>query len=111
MTPAAHGYWPRDRPHGRPRQLRVAAKPPTMDRTDRETGRSSSATHHRSRRSVPDKLSGRGERIRVASAAFPYLVEKTKAQGRAETLSTVYGSLADHIDWYFMDPTSFSALN
>src|SRR6266480_1919237 len=73
-TPTAHAYWARDRPNDRPRELRVAATPPTSDRTDRETGRSSSATHHRSRRFVPDTLSVRGERIRVASAAFPYLV-------------------------------------
>src|SRR5437660_9235315 len=81
MTLTAHAYWARDRPHDRPRELRVAATPPTNDRTDRETGRSSSATHHRSRRSVPDKLSVRGERIRVASAAFPCLV------GRQQKLS------------------------
>src|SRR6266550_3195954 len=93
MTPAAHAYWARDRRHDLPRQLRVAAKPPTSDRIDRGTGRSSSATHHRSRRSVPDTLSVRGERIRVASVAFPCLAEKCHEPGtlvcdRAPILST-----------------------
>src|SRR5437762_367886 len=88
--PTAHEYWARDRRHDRPRQLRVAARPPTNDRTDRKTGRSSSATRHRSRRSVPDKVFARGERIRVASAAFPYLGGKAKGQRKAEILSTIH---------------------
>src|SRR5437773_8774106 len=71
--PTAHAYWVRDRQRDRPRQLRASASPPTNYRTDRETGRSSSATLHRSRRRGPDKASARGERIRVASAAFPCL--------------------------------------
>src|SRR6476646_6971123 len=80
-TPTGREYWARDRRHDRPRQLRAAAKPPTNDRTDRETGHRSSETHHRSPRSVPDKVSARGERIRVASAAFPCL-EKYQEPGR-----------------------------
>src|SRR5260370_15217637 len=87
--PPAHGFWGRDRRPDPPRQLRAAAKPPTNDRTDRETGHSSSETHHRSPRYVPDKVSARGERTRVASVAFPCLVERTKAQRRTATLSTV----------------------
>src|ERR1700720_4489681 len=90
---AAHEYWARDRPRDRPRQLRAAARPPTSDRSDRETAHTSSAIHHRSWRSVPDRVCALGERIRVASAAFPCLVEKyhdhgTLVCGRAPILST-----------------------
>src|SRR5438552_2185995 len=87
-TPTAHEYWVRDRRHDRPRQLRVAARPPTNDRIARETGRSSSANRHRSQRRAPDKVCGPGGQIRAASAAFPCL-DKAKAQRRAEILSTV----------------------
>src|SRR5438874_8723985 len=74
-TLTAHEYWARNRQHDRPRQLQAAARPPTSDRTDRETGRSSSTIHHRSPQCVPDRVFARGERIRVASAGFPCLVE------------------------------------
>src|SRR4029079_16357987 len=90
--PTAHEYWARDRRHDSPRQLRAAARPPTNDRTDRATGHRSSETPHRPPRSVPDKLSARGERIRVASAAFPclekYQEPGTLVCGRAPILST-----------------------
>src|SRR5436853_7117559 len=70
-TPTAHEYWGQDRRRGRLSRSQAPARPSTNDHTDRETARKSSSTPHRSRRCVPDRLSARGERIRVESAAFP----------------------------------------